>query len=130
MKVVFVDTGFWIARFNPNDALHQRASEVATALGAVRLLTSEMVLSEFLAALSPNTLNRPASRRCCVVIDSSGVHYRHTLETLGKAGGGTRKRPALDLELLESSNPIDWNAIPWTPAPPRSAPASKRSATH
>lgn len=56
MKVVFVDTGFWIARFNPNDSLHGRAAELARSLGPARYLTSEMVLSEFLAALSPTVL--------------------------------------------------------------------------
>ena len=28
MKVVFVDTGFWIARFKPNDTQSARAAEV------------------------------------------------------------------------------------------------------
>lgn len=56
MKLVFVDTGFWIARFNPNDSLHARATEVAAALGPVRLLTSEMVLTEFLGAPWPAPL--------------------------------------------------------------------------
>ena len=60
MKVVFVDTGFWIARFIPTDDLHKRATDVASALGPVRLLTSEMVLSEFLAALSPVALRSSA----------------------------------------------------------------------
>ena len=53
MKVVFVDTGFWIARFKPNDTQSARATEVTKSLGPVRLLTTEMVLNEFLAALSP-----------------------------------------------------------------------------
>ena len=60
MRVVFVDTGFWVARFNPNDSLHGRATEVATSLGAVRLLTSEMILSEFLAAFSAIPLRSSA----------------------------------------------------------------------
>ena len=60
MKVVFVDTGFWIARFIPTDTLHERATDVAAALGPVRLLTSEMVLSEFLAALSATALRSSA----------------------------------------------------------------------
>ena len=60
MRVVFVDTGFWVARFNPNDPLHGRATEVAVALGAVRLLTTEMVLSEFLASFSPIPLRSSA----------------------------------------------------------------------
>lgn len=52
MKVVFVDTGFWIARFKPNDTQSARATAVAKSLGAVRLLTTEMVLNEFLASFS------------------------------------------------------------------------------
>ena len=52
MKVVFVDTGFWIARFKPNDTQSARATEVTKSLGPVRLLTTEMVLNEFLAAFS------------------------------------------------------------------------------
>lgn len=52
MKVVFVDTGFWIARFKPNDSLRERAEAVTRTLGPTRLLTTEMVLSEFLAALA------------------------------------------------------------------------------
>lgn len=60
MKVVFADTGFWIARLNPRDALHQRATEVAQALGAIRLLTSEMVLCEFLGYPWPEPLRSKA----------------------------------------------------------------------
>ena len=52
MKVVFVDTGFWIARFNPNDTQSERAAAAAKALGPARYLTTEMVLSEFLAAFA------------------------------------------------------------------------------
>jgi predicted nucleic acid-binding protein len=33
MKVVFVDTGFWIARFKPNDTQSARAAEVTRSLG-------------------------------------------------------------------------------------------------
>lgn len=52
MKIVFADTGYWEAVLNPNDKLHVRAQEVSASLGKVRLLTTEMVLSELLAALS------------------------------------------------------------------------------
>ena len=52
MKVVFADTGYWEAVLNPNDKLHTKAQEASAALGKVRLLTTEMVLSELLAALS------------------------------------------------------------------------------
>ena len=57
MKVVFADTGYWVAVLNPKDQLHERAKEVSKGLGQVRILTSEMVLNELLAALS-----KPPSR--------------------------------------------------------------------
>jgi len=41
MKVVFVDTGFWIARFKPNDTQRERAEAVTRTLGPARLLSSE-----------------------------------------------------------------------------------------
>lgn len=52
MKVVFVDTGHWIAVLNPKDDWNARAISASRALGKVRLLTTEMVLDELLAALS------------------------------------------------------------------------------
>lgn len=52
MKVVFADTGYWEAVLNPNDKLHARARAASVALGKVRMVTTEMVLSELLAALS------------------------------------------------------------------------------
>jgi predicted nucleic acid-binding protein len=52
MKIVFADTGYWEAVLNPNDKLHAKAQEASVALGKVRLLTTEMVLDELLAALS------------------------------------------------------------------------------
>ena len=48
MNTVFADTGYWIALLNPHDDLHERAQEVSRALGAVRILTTEMVLVELL----------------------------------------------------------------------------------
>ncbi len=52
MKVVFADTGYWEAVLNPNDKLHVKAQQVSVSLGKVRLLTTEMVLDELLAALA------------------------------------------------------------------------------
>jgi uncharacterized protein len=52
VRTVFVDTGYWEAVLNPNDQLHERARAASSALGKARLVTSEMVLSELLAALS------------------------------------------------------------------------------
>ena len=52
MKVVFADTGYWVALLNPKDQLHERAKQVSKSLGPVRILTTEMVLDELLASLS------------------------------------------------------------------------------
>ena len=52
MKTVFADTGYWIALLNPRDDWHNRAVDASMALGKVRLVTTEMVLDELLAALS------------------------------------------------------------------------------
>ncbi|MSQ71436.1 MAG: PIN domain-containing protein [Betaproteobacteria bacterium] len=60
MKVVFADTGYWEAVLNPNDKLHLKARQVSASLGNVRLLTTEMVLCELLAALS-KLLVRPSA---------------------------------------------------------------------
>ena len=52
MGEVFADTGYWIAIVNPRDGLHQRAQNVARQLGSHRIVTSEMVLAEFLNHMS------------------------------------------------------------------------------
>lgn len=48
MRTVFADTGYWIAMSNPRDELHQRAINVTAQLGSVQIVTSQMVLVEFL----------------------------------------------------------------------------------
>ena len=53
MKVVFADTGYWVAVLDPNDNLNTKAQEISSNLGKTRILTTEMVLDELLAALSP-----------------------------------------------------------------------------
>ncbi|MDP2141532.1 MAG: PIN domain-containing protein [Gammaproteobacteria bacterium] len=52
MKVIFVDTGYWHAILNPKDNLHAKSKAVSSGLGKSRLLTTEMVLDELMAALS------------------------------------------------------------------------------
>ena len=52
MKVVFADTGYWVALLNPNDPLHGKAIATSKGLGKVRQLTTEMVLDELMATLS------------------------------------------------------------------------------
>ena len=52
MKVVFADTGYWVALLNPNDPLHGKAIATSKGLGKFRQLTTEMILDELMAALS------------------------------------------------------------------------------
>lgn len=57
MRVVFADTSFWIATLNPADSLHTRAIDVYSGLGAHRLYTSEMVLTEVFNSLADEGAN-------------------------------------------------------------------------
>lgn len=52
MKVVFADAGYWIALASPRDEYHEKARAVSASLGKFRIVTSEMVLAEVLAALA------------------------------------------------------------------------------
>ncbi len=48
MRALFVDTGFWIAINSSRDVNHNIAVELASKLGGCRIVTSQMVLTEFL----------------------------------------------------------------------------------
>ena len=48
MTVVFADTGYWLAITNPRDGLHQRALRVSEPLQGALIVTTEMVLAEWL----------------------------------------------------------------------------------
>ena len=52
MSAVFVDALYWIAIANPRDQWHAQALEASRRLSAAPLITSEAVLTEFLAGLS------------------------------------------------------------------------------
>ncbi|MCR4304870.1 MAG: PIN domain-containing protein [Gallionella sp.] len=52
MKVVFADTGYWVAVLDPKDDLNTKAKAISSNLGKTRILTTEMVLDELLTALS------------------------------------------------------------------------------
>jgi uncharacterized protein len=61
---VFADTGYWIALLNPRDNLHQKASTVAHDYSLDQIVTSEMVLAEFLNSFSDSgaTLRQTAAK--------------------------------------------------------------------
>jgi len=48
MKIVFADTGYWIALLDPKDMLHQKAINLSIALSPTQICTSEMVFTEVL----------------------------------------------------------------------------------
>lgn len=52
MKSVFADTLYWVAIAKPGDQWAEPAKRAKATLGAVRLVTTDEVLAEFLAALS------------------------------------------------------------------------------
>ena len=51
-KAVFADTGYWIAVADPNDGLRSKAQQVAQQCRSRRIVTSELVLVEFLDGMS------------------------------------------------------------------------------
>jgi uncharacterized protein len=52
MSEVFADTNFWVALTNPNDRWHSAAHAAARELAPRHLVTTEDVLTEFLAFLA------------------------------------------------------------------------------
>ena len=52
MRQVFADVGYWIALWNPRDALHHRAVLMAETLAATRVVTTRLVLIEALDAMA------------------------------------------------------------------------------
>ncbi len=52
MSEVFADTGYWIALLNERDNLHSKARELSTRFAGATIVTTEMVLTEFLNHVS------------------------------------------------------------------------------
>jgi predicted nucleic acid-binding protein len=51
MKSVFADTLYWVAIVNPHDPWKEPAKKAKDRLGTIRLVTTDEVLTEFLATL-------------------------------------------------------------------------------
>lgn len=73
MKVVFADTGYWVAALNPKDQWHDKAISTSRSLGKARQLTTEMVLDELLAALSPLPVRELATRGVEAILANPNV---------------------------------------------------------
>lgn len=65
MRTVFLDTGYFVARLNPNDKHHARALWVADQLLGARCVTSDLVLVELLNWASKRSVN---VRKACATI--------------------------------------------------------------
>ena len=52
MRAVFADTVYWIAMARPNDQWRESAMEARRRIGTVEMVTTDEVLTEFLAAFS------------------------------------------------------------------------------
>lgn len=48
MRVVFADTGYWVALLNPHDDLHDKALNLSKAVQPAHIVTTEMILVEVL----------------------------------------------------------------------------------
>ena len=65
---MFADAGYWIALFNPRDQLHTKAITVSNTLHGWSIVTSQMVLTEFLNHYA--ALGQPFRQRAVQVVRS------------------------------------------------------------
>ena len=68
MNAVFADAGYWIALLNPRDQLHTKALTVSNTLQGRPIITSQMVLTEFLNHYA--ALGQPFRQRAVQVVRS------------------------------------------------------------
>jgi predicted nucleic acid-binding protein len=88
VKIVFVDTGYWIALLNPYDELHTKVQELSKLLNPVHLVTSEMVLTEVLNDFSKRGehLRRAASKLVKSLYEHPNVTIIHQTSTQFQEG--------------------------------------------
>lgn len=105
MKIVFADAGYWIALANPRDTFHGRARDVSASLGKFRMVTSELVLAEMLAALAaPATrgiaaevVQRVMADPNTEVVPQTGLQFRAALTLY-------RERPDKNWSLVDCAS--------------------------
>ena len=88
MRRVFADTSYWIALVNPRDQLHAKAVSVTQQLFSVRVLTSEMVLTEVLNSFSDSgplrravrsMVERLQSNRDVIIVPQTSQQFENAL---------------------------------------------------
>jgi predicted nucleic acid-binding protein len=72
MRAIFADAGYWIALFHPRDYLHAKALAAAQANQGRPIVTSQMVLAEFLGYHA--ALGQPFRQRAVQVVRSLQQH--------------------------------------------------------
>jgi len=75
MRAVFADTCYWIAIAKPNDSWAVPAKRAKEDSGPVLLVTTDEVLTEFLAALSRGgpTIRRAAAQMVRAILENPNV---------------------------------------------------------
>jgi predicted nucleic acid-binding protein len=74
MRTVFADTDYWIARVHARDPWAEAARQAREALGDVRLLTTDGVLTEFLTGLRHGEYLRTlAAKAVRAILDDPNV---------------------------------------------------------
>jgi predicted nucleic acid-binding protein len=88
MKTIFVDTTYWIARFDYRDQLHAKALEIEPQLRGVRLTTSELVLIEFLNYFSKGgkQIREEASGTVQDILEDPNIQIVWQTQSLFEAG--------------------------------------------
>ena len=75
MKIAFADSVYWIAVVKPNDQWADAAKKAKESLGNARLVTTDEVLTEFLAALggSGQKLREQAAKMVHAIVANANV---------------------------------------------------------
>lgn len=86
MKVVFADTGYWIALLNPQDELHNKARKISELLNPVHIITSEAVLikvfsyfsqqGEMFEEVASNLIDSVHQHPNTTVVSQTSVQFR------------------------------------------------------
>lgn len=76
MNVVFADTFYWAALTSTNDSAHTRALQLSRSLQPERIITTEEVLSEYLAFFSnaDPSIRERAYTMVTSLFDNKGVY--------------------------------------------------------
>jgi len=98
VRTVFADTVYWVALLMGNDPWAQMAQGVTQTLGEVHLVTTEEILSEFLAAISRagRTARKIAAERVLDLLHDGLEFYMRRLASISTdrwAGLTSRRCP-------------------------------------